>query len=97
MFLALVNQTFSSKMELKAGVAMPLASKNFLSNQYNGRHALEVYNSGTAPVFVGGSDVSTDTGIAINAGVCRVFPVSDVHAIYVLSEQDASVVLAEYC
>lgn len=96
MVLMPISQAFNSTLSV-SDTPVLLASKQVLSNLYSGRHTVEVFNNGASQVFIGGSDVTVDNGIPLGAGAVRAFPVDDKHALYVVAEQDTTVVLAEYC
>lgn len=67
---------------ISPSAATPAATKYTLART-SGRFAVEIQaKSGTA--YVGGSDVTSENGIAIKEGESRVFPVNNSKAIYVI-------------
>ena len=71
-----------------------LASVDVASGLRSGRHAVEVINSGDAPVYVGGSDeVTAQNGMPVAAGESKLLPVYPNTKLYVTG---GSVTLVEY-
>ena len=78
--------------------ATAAASTDFISPKRQGRAVLVVHNSGTANVFWGGDDVTTDTGIPIAAGDTAVFPLAgyaDDKSVYLVATESATVTISE--
>lgn len=71
--------------------ATPAATKHTLSNNVD-RIAVEIQAKG-GTAYVGGSDVTSDNGIAIKDGESRIFPVNSAYAVYVTG---ATVTIADY-
>lgn len=75
------------------------ASQEVLTNRrrMGKRHTLEVYNKSGKVVFFGGPDVTLDTGMPILPNEQRLFPVNNPEGVYLIAEEKADVVIAEYC
>lgn len=76
----------------------PAASQSVIDGLSRGRCGIEVVNTSSATVYIGASDVSAQTGLPIEAGEKRYFPVTlgARQALYIAADAAASVVLAEY-
>ena len=74
----------------------PIASESVLDGGRCGRHTVEIANTGTADVYIGGSDVTAKTGIPIKAGESKVIPVNQtsVDNLYIVGS--GTVILGEY-
>lgn len=74
----------------------PLASAGVLDGSRCGRHTVEIANTGTADVYIGGSDVTTKTGIPVKAGESKLMPVNhtSVDNLYIVGS--GTVILGEY-
>jgi hypothetical protein len=77
MFLQSITKTVTKALD--ASTAIPAVADESVSGR---RHAVGIY--ATADVYVGGSDVTADTGIKIPAGESKVFPVNNSRALYVV-------------
>lgn len=76
----------------------PLASPAVIDGLARGRNGIEIVNTSSAPVYLGADDVSAENGLPLAAGESRYFPVtrSSAKSLYIASEDDAAVTLAEY-
>lgn len=97
MFLRSFNQIKTGKLTLSS-TAQKLALESTLVNGMmdSGRSAVEISNIGESTAYVGGSDVTTTTGLPIAAGTSRVFPVQFGSADRIYAVGSGDVIVAEY-
>lgn len=62
--------------KLSAAAATVAASPEVVSRQRSGRHGIAI-TAGESTVYLGGKDVTADTGMAITAGTTVILPVSN--------------------
>lgn len=93
MFRSAVSGVFTCTID-GSGAAAKLTSVPRASGLRVGVHTIDVGNVGSGTVYIGGADVTPDTGIPLAAGEYRTFPLATKDAeLYVIG---GSVVLAEY-
>lgn len=97
MFLDYVGQLHTTKLSLTT-TAQLLASDKVISRQLLGRHAVEINNTGAGIVYIGGSTVTSDTGLPIAAGASKIIPVNDDSSknLYIVAGAAQDIILAEY-
>ena len=98
MFLRSFQQIRTEKLTM-SGTAKPLITAKTLQDgaMDSGRSALEVNNvEGSATVYVGNKDVTTSTGIPVEAGQYRVFPVQFGSGEKIYGVGGGDVIIAEY-
>ncbi len=97
MFLRSFNEVVTTKITA-SGTAQKAAGPRAVSDgRDGGRTALEINNvNGAAPVFVGDSTVTAETGIPVKAGEYRVFPVQMGSADHIYIVGSGDVIIAEY-
>lgn len=96
MFLERVGSMRTSSLTVSS-TPQPIASIKVIEHSLCGRHTVEIANTGTADVYIGGSDVTTNTGIPIKAGTSKIIPVSHYSSIdnlYIVGS--GKVVIGEY-
>ncbi len=95
MFLERVGSVRVSALSVSSSPTR-LVSDGVADGSVLGVHTIEVANTGTSDVYIGGMLVTPSTGLPIKAGTGKVIPVSDDHRLYVVSAGEGTVLLGEY-
>lgn len=90
-----VGQMLTSSLAVSSTPTL-IASAGVRDGSRCGRHTIEIANTGTADVYIGGSDVTTKTGIPIKAGESKIIPVNQTSADNLYIVGSGTVVLGEY-
>lgn len=88
----------TSVLALTANKAEKIASVDVVSKKRTGRVAIEIANTSSDKVYIGGSGVTKDNGLPIIAGGSKIIPVnlSALDNLHIVSASAASVIIAEY-